>query len=120
MPTSRLPNYIRTHRKRAYLTQVEVAYLVGAKSGARISRHEHFKESPNLQTLLAYELLFGTPARDLFGGIHREVEQKLRDRIRCLIRKISRVGKNRVAKQKIEMLKEFLDKSEWHAAATTA
>jgi transcriptional regulator with XRE-family HTH domain len=108
MPTSRLPNYIRTHRKRACLTQEEVAFLLGSKSGASVSRHERFKQTPDLQTLLAYEMLFRTPVRNLFSSTHQEVEQKLRHRIRLLIRKLTRVGRGRRIARKIETLMAYL------------
>src|SRR5580692_1200603 len=61
MVAAQLPNYIRTYRKRACLTQGEVGFILGLKSGAGISRHERFKQTPDLQTLLAYEMLFRTP-----------------------------------------------------------
>src|SRR5258708_3198478 len=108
MPASPLPNYIRTYRKRACLTQEEVAFLLGSKSGASISRHERFKQTPDLQTLLAYELLFRTPVRNLFSRKHQEVEQKLRHRIRLLIRKLTRAGDGRRTLKKIETLTIYL------------
>src|SRR5258708_21096626 len=77
MPNPKLPNYIRTHRKRACLTQGEGAFLLGSKSSAGISRHERFKQTPDLQTLLAYEMLFQTPVRHLFSSTREAVEQRL-------------------------------------------
>jgi transcriptional regulator with XRE-family HTH domain len=109
MTTSRLPNYIRTYRKRSCLTQQEVAFLLGSRSGAGISRHERFKQTPDLQTLLAYEMLFRTPLRSLFIGTHEKVEKKLLHRIRLLIRKLSKVGKGRTIAQKIELLTRYLE-----------
>jgi transcriptional regulator with XRE-family HTH domain len=108
MPASPLPNYIRTYRKRSCLTQEEVAFLLGSKSSANVSRHERFKQTPDLQTLLAYEVLFGTPVRNLFSSTHQEVEQKLRKRIRLLIRKLIRAGDGRRIAKKIEALTAFL------------
>lgn len=108
MPTSRLPNYIRKHRKRACLTQEDVAFLLGSKSSANISRHERFKQTPDLQTLLAYEMLFQTPVRNLFSSTHQEVEQKLRRRIRLLIRKLTSVAQGRGIAKKIETLTAYL------------
>src|SRR5947209_11662680 len=107
MPTSRLPNYIRTYRKRACLTQEEVAFILGSKSSASISRHERFKQTPDLQTLLAYEMLFRTPVRNLFSNTHQEVEQKLRNRIRLLIRKLMRAGHGRRIANKIETITDY-------------
>ena len=91
MPASKLPNYIRTYRKRSCLTQEDVAFILGSKSSANVSRHERFKQTPDLQTLLAYEMLFRTPVRHLFGRTHQEVEKKLKHRIRLLVRKLLRV-----------------------------
>jgi DNA-binding XRE family transcriptional regulator len=108
MPTSRLPNYIRTYRKRACLTQAEVAFILGAKSSANISRHERFKQTPDLPTLLAYEMLFRTPMRSLFSSAHEEVANKLRHRIRLLIRKLTHAGHGRRIGKKIETLTAYL------------
>jgi DNA-binding XRE family transcriptional regulator len=109
MANPKLPNYIRTHRKRSCLTQGEVAFLLGSKSSAGISRHERFKQTPDLQTLLAYEMLFQTPVRNLFSSTHKEVEQKLRHRIRLLIRKLLRSGHGRRIAKKIEILTAYLE-----------
>ena len=108
MPSAKLPNYIRTHRKRAHLTQNDVAFLIGAKSSAHICRHERLQQTPNLQTLLAYEILFGTPVRNLYGGVHQDVEQKLMCRIRLLIQKLAKSGQSRLKARKIEILNDFL------------
>jgi transcriptional regulator with XRE-family HTH domain len=104
MPSAGLPNYLRTHRKRACLTQDEVAFLLGTGSGASVSRHERFKQTPDLKTLLAYEVLFGAPIQSIFGGARHEVEQKLRKRIRRLIRKLSERLYTRRIEKKIELL----------------
>lgn len=106
---AQLPNYIRTYRKRARLTQKDVAFIIGSKSGAGISRHERFKQTPDLQTLLAYEMLFRTPVRNLFDGTHRKVERKLLRRIRLLIRKLSETGHSRRAERKLEVLSAYLE-----------
>jgi transcriptional regulator with XRE-family HTH domain len=104
MTTPRLPNYIRKYRKKACLTQEDVAFLLGSKSSASVSRHERFKQTPDLQTLLAYEILFQTPVRSLFSSAHLGVEQKIKRRIRMLIRKLMRAGDGRRISKKIEIL----------------
>lgn len=109
MATRQLPNYIRTYRKRASLTQKDVAFLLGSKSSAGISRHERFKQTPDLQTLLAYEVLFHTPVRHLFGGTHQKIERKLRFRIRLLIRKLAEAGSGKAVQRKIALLKSYLE-----------
>jgi len=109
MVAAQLPNYIRTYRKRSCLTQEEVGFILGLKSGAGISRHERFKQTPDLQTLLAYEMLFRTPVRNLFDGTHRKVERKLLRRIRLLIRKLGEAGQRRGGKRKVEILTAYLE-----------
>jgi DNA-binding XRE family transcriptional regulator len=108
MSPAKLPNYIRTHRKRAHLTQNEVAFLIGSKTSGNICRHERLERVPNLQTLLAYEILFGTPVRNLYSGVHQDVEQKLMCRIRLLIQKLAKSGQSRLIARKIEILNGFL------------
>jgi len=108
MPSRKLPNYIRTYRKRTNLTQKEVAFLLGSKTSAHVCRHERLEQAPNLQTLLAYEMLFRTPVRNLFGEMHHDVEQKLLQRIRLLIQKLAISGYSRVKAHKIKVLHELV------------
>jgi DNA-binding XRE family transcriptional regulator len=108
IPSAKMPNYIRTHRKRAQLTQKEMAFLIGSKTSAHICRHERSEQTPNLQTSLAYEILFRTPVRNLFSGVHQDVEGKLTCRIRLLIQKLAKSGQSRVKAHKIQILSDFL------------
>ena len=117
MPNTHLPNYIRTYRKRVRLTQEEIAFLLGLKSSAVICRHERFRQTPNLQTLLAYEILFRTPVRNLFSGVNHKVESKLKRRIRLLIQKLAELKQDRSTAEKIKILETFLQE---RAAATQA
>lgn len=109
MPYPKIPNYIRTHRKRFHLTQKEVAFLLGSKTSAHVCRHERLEQTPNLQSLLTYEILFRTPVRNLFGGVHQDVEQRLVRRIRVLIQKLATSGYSRAKARKIEILNGFLN-----------
>jgi DNA-binding XRE family transcriptional regulator len=108
MASTSLPNYIRTHRKRTHLTQDEVAFLIGARSGAVVCRHERFRQTPNLQTIIAYEILFRTPVRTLCGGVNQKVQDKLIARIRLLIRKLTRSGRGHLTVRKLEALNAVL------------
>ncbi len=108
MPSQFLPNYIHTHRKRSHLTQEEVAFLVGVKSGAVVCRHERFQQTPNLHTLIAYEILFRTPVRRLYGGVNQKVQRKLMARVRQLIKKLSQVRGGRLTGHKLQVLNAIL------------
>ena len=90
MRSRKLENYLRTYRKRAALSQREVAFLLGCRSGSKVSRYEGFGRQPNLRTVLAYEALFGVPPRELFAGVYRQVERDTVRRSRALARKLSK------------------------------
>jgi transcriptional regulator with XRE-family HTH domain len=85
---SYLHNYLRTYRKRAGLSQAEVAFLLGCHSGAKVSRYEHAVRRPSLETVVAYEVILHTALRDLFAGVYRDVEKRTRKRARILIRNL--------------------------------
>jgi transcriptional regulator with XRE-family HTH domain len=100
----KLQNYLRTYRKRSGLSQDEVAFLLGCQTGAKVSRYEPFARKPSLETLFAYEVVFGAPARELFAGAYQKVEKKILNRTQLLIRKLNRATPDRMATRKLEIL----------------
>jgi len=92
MKHRKLPNYLRTHRRRAGFSQDEVAFVLGCRSGAKASRHERHSRVPGLETALAYEALFGVPVRELFAGVYQKVETDVLKRARILEGKLSAAG----------------------------
>jgi transcriptional regulator with XRE-family HTH domain len=98
---SHLHNYLRTYRKRAGLSQVEVAFLLGCESGAKVSRYEHAARRPSLETIVAYEVILDAALRDLFAGLYHDVEKQTRKRAGILIRKLeaARHGDPRVLRK---------------------
>ncbi len=101
----RLPNYLRTYRKRAGLSQDEVAFLLGYQSGTRVSRYECFGRQPELETALAYEAISGVPARELFAGMYEEIEAETRKRAGVLARKLAAAPAS-ADKRKLELLQK--------------
>jgi transcriptional regulator with XRE-family HTH domain len=95
MKGGELRNYLRTYRKRAGLSQREVAVVVGLKSAATLSRCEWGHRLPSLQTALAFEALFGVPVGQLFSGaseaIDRETEERLQ-KLESVLQKTSGAG----------------------------
>ena len=85
MALSHLPNYLRTNRKRLGLSQGEIAYLLGAGSGAKACRYERFARDPGLRTALAYEAIFQRPIRELFAGLYDEIEREVAERAKRLV-----------------------------------
>ena len=100
----KLENYLRTYRKRSGLSQDEVAYLLGCQNGTKVSRYERFSRKPSLETLFAYEVVFGAPARELFAGVYQKVEKKMLSRAQLLTRKLNRATPDRMATRKLEIL----------------
>lgn len=78
----RLPNYLRAHRKRARLSQKDVAFLLGCRASAKVSRYERFVREPTLRTAIACEVILHAPIRELFAGVYEEVARVTEKRAR--------------------------------------
>jgi len=103
-----LPNYLRRYRKRAALSQDEVAFLLGGGSGAKVSRYERFRRIPDLETALACEAIFGVPVRELFPGIFQKVERNTARRARLLARRLKARQSQPLMAEKLSLLGRFL------------
>jgi len=101
----KLPNYLRTYRKRFDLSQGDVAFLLGVKSGAKVSRNETFKCVLDLQTALAFQVLFDIPVAELFAGIYEQVEKETSERARILVHKMQNMASERSASRKADLLR---------------
>jgi len=69
-----LVNYLRAQRKRAGLSQKEVAFLLGYSQQDAISKHEAFESVPPLIMALGYQAIFRVPLSELFAGLREAVE----------------------------------------------
>lgn len=87
-----LHNYLRTYRKRAHLSQDDVAFLLGGEVGTTVSRHEVGSRIPSLETALAYEAVLGAPIRELFAGKYTAAESLVRERAGALLARVQRQG----------------------------
>jgi transcriptional regulator with XRE-family HTH domain len=105
----KLPNYLRAYRKRAGLTQGEIAYLLGCRSGAKVSRYERFTRQPTLATVFGYEVIFRASARELFGGVAQATGRTTSRRIKLLIRRLSRKKGDRMTSRKLVYLRGIAD-----------
>ena len=84
MSSAQLSNYLKANRKRLALSQDDVAFLLGAKGGAKVCRYERFVREPSLQTALAYEVIFKTSVSELFGGLYENIEKEVAERAKIL------------------------------------
>ncbi len=105
MTSQPLDNYLLAYRKTAGLSQDDVAYLLGSRSGTKIARYERRSRVPLLDTALAYEAVFGTPVRTLFAGRSHNIERKVGRRVKDLLRKVERGKHDRLTGRKLEMLR---------------
>ena len=71
---NRLVNYVRVRRKRAGLSQRELAQILGYRNEGVVSRHELFRSVPPLLIAIGYEVVFQTSVSDLFPGLRETVE----------------------------------------------
>jgi transcriptional regulator with XRE-family HTH domain len=100
MASQPLLNNLLTYRKRSALSQEEVVYLLGARSGAKVWRYERFLQEPGLQTALAYEAIFHRPVSELFPVLFEEAQMEVRARAKKLEQKEFRGKTSRVTARK--------------------
>src|SRR2546428_13297677 len=94
MATSRLNNYLRTHRKHSGLSQSEVSFLVRLKNKAELSRYERNVRVPSLRTALACQELYGVAVSELFAGLNDSVASDTRGRMKRLQARLQANPKN--------------------------
>ena len=76
-----VPSLLRTQRRTWGFSQREMADLLGFESSAEISRIEHGKRTPTMETALACSTLFGVPLGILFPQTAIQIEERLRERL---------------------------------------
>ena len=99
-----LPNYLKTHRKRAGLSQDEVAFLLGYQSGSRVSRYESFDRAPTLEVALACEAVLGVSARELFAGVYQRAAEETKRRAARLTKRLTSDPANKASERKLALL----------------
>src|SRR3989442_15572245 len=110
MATHKLENYLRTYRKRSGLSQREVAFLVGCRNGAQVSRYKRRRRLPPRRRALACEAAFGVPVSELFAGLREAAGKAVGERLLALKSKLetnpSQGHEARIAAQKLRWLAE--------------
>jgi transcriptional regulator with XRE-family HTH domain len=69
--------YVRPLRRQWGLSQEELSRLLGFRSPTHISRIEQGKRVPTLETVLALEVLFGTPPKTMFPALAEESAERV-------------------------------------------
>lgn len=73
--SSKVRCYLRTLRNQWGLTQEEVASLLNKGDRKRVKCVEAGDSRPNAREILAYQLIFGVPAHELFPRLCEQVDE---------------------------------------------
>ena len=76
--------YLRPLRRNWGFTQGELAFLLGFKTGKKVSRIEALKQTPTLTAALSCAVIFNTAPVKLFPGLLSDAEQSVLARAREL------------------------------------
>ena len=79
-----LVSSLRSLRRRAGLSQSDLAELVGYLRKGDISKHERGTQTPSLLVAFSYEVIFHTPAARLFPGIYKTVERGIEEHLNTI------------------------------------
>ena len=110
----RIKTYVRPLRRRWALTQRELAFLVGAKNGAVVSRIEGLKRSPSLPVTVACALVFDTPLPDLFPDLHSQIRDDVLRRASELYDELQG-NPSKATRIKLDFLETVLARLEGHS-----
>lgn len=87
---------------------MEIAFLLGVLSKGKVSRYEHYIRQPRLHTVFAYELIFGTPARELFAGLFQLIERRTISRAALLASRLRQRNPDRITARKLQLLEAII------------
>lgn len=76
-----LVNYLRIHRRKAGLSQPELAWVLGYSDEGALAKHERFQSLPPFLIALGYEVIFQVPVSELFPGLLQSVAFGIEERL---------------------------------------
>lgn len=77
---------------------------MGCESGAKVSRYETNRRQLPVETVFAYEAVFGVPAKELLAGAYEEAEQSAKKRAGLLAKIVGQNGQDPESQRKVELL----------------
>lgn len=104
MKDKKFLNYAKTHRKKAGLSQNELAYLFGDKSTSFILKTERGNEIPSLSRALSYQILFNLPADQMFFGLSKPLAHDVFKRIAKLSKNLEKQPATASVERKLRFL----------------
>ena len=103
-------NYLRSFRKKLGFTQADLATIIGAKSGASVSKQETSRRLPTFLEALTYELIFGKAIKDIFSGECEGVKGSTKKRIAELKAKLDKEPESRANEYKRKMTNLIIER----------
>lgn len=107
--SKKLENYLRAHRKRASLSQNEAAFLLGTRSGTKVSRYEKCVRRPPLRVALRFAIIYRTSVNELFAGIEERERIYSATRARDLITRLEKRRASRPSSSKVATLRALAE-----------
>ncbi len=113
-----IASYLRSLRKRAGLSQRDLADLFGHLTKGEVSRHERAESLPSLLAALGYEAVFRVPVAELFPGIYETVSMGIEERLaKAEIDLHQRHAKGRKAHTVAQRLEWLGERRNWEATS---
>src|ERR1700722_8180315 len=100
--------YLRALRRRSALSQVAAAFILGAFTGTRISRHETGACVPPLEIAIAYEVIFGAGIVEIYDDELLRITAHVRKRAKTLHESLAHRLKDRHRTEKRATLKALI------------
>lgn len=113
--------YLRALRRRSAFSQEDVAFLLGAFTGTRVSRHETGACVPPLGVALAYEVIFDVAIADVYEDDRARIAILIRKRAQTLHESMAHRLHDPLRSDKRAALKKIISRcsSLQHATKTT-
>jgi len=105
---AKLRNYLRVYRRRWYLTQGELAFLLDYEAESFISRLERDERAITLAAASACHALFGAELQELFPALMEGLEEGLVARMQELNARLLQSEPTQKTASKLEMLQEAM------------
>ncbi len=104
----KLRNYLRVYRRRWYLTQEELAFLLGYQNESFISRLERDERVITMAVASGCQALFGVELWELFPALMEGLQESLIARMQELSDRLMQSEPSRKTLAKLELLQEAL------------
>jgi transcriptional regulator with XRE-family HTH domain len=104
-------SYLRPLRRRWGFTQEELAFLIGVKSRAAVSRIEGSKRKPSVDMVFICALVFNMSPLQLFPGLMSELNDSVLQRANELYEELQG-DPSKTTRIKLDFLEQLFDRSE--------